>query len=85
MTPVFLESLKDTPVVFLQGARQTGKSTLVCHLAVNEYPAYYLSLDDIGIFSAAKSDPQGFISELSVPTIIDEVQRVPELFRAIRE
>lgn len=25
-------ALVDTPVVFLQGARQTGKSTLVTHL-----------------------------------------------------
>jgi len=79
-----LESLQDTPVVFIQGARQTGKSTLVRHIADTEYPADYLTLDDMGILSAAQQDPQGFLSSLSTPVILDEVQRVPELFQSIK-
>jgi len=77
-------ALSDTPVVFLAGARQTGKSTLVKKLISNEYQAHYITFDDNTILNAAKSDPQGFIAGLPSRTIIDEVQRVPELFIAIK-
>jgi predicted AAA+ superfamily ATPase len=32
ITKNIMDALSDTPVVFLAGARQTGKSTLVQHL-----------------------------------------------------
>jgi uncharacterized protein len=77
-------ALADTPVVLLNGARQTGKSTLVRMLATKEHPAQYLTLDDTGVLSAAKADPAGFLAGLSGPIILDEVQRAPELFPAIK-
>jgi predicted AAA+ superfamily ATPase len=49
-------ALNDTPVVFLAGARQTGKSTLVNHLAENGYAAQYITFDDYAYLSAAKQD-----------------------------
>jgi len=79
-----LEALSDTPVVTLNGARQTGKSTLVQKLAEKDYPAQYLTLDNIGALSAAKRDPVGFLEGISGPVIIDEAQRVPELLLAIK-
>ncbi|MDN5870007.1 MAG: ATP-binding protein [Nitrococcus sp.] len=79
-----LDSLSDTPVVFLQGARQTGKSTLVQALANSEYPADYLSLDTMAVRSAATADPEGFIAGLEGPVVLDEVQRAPELALAIK-
>ncbi len=79
-----MESLGDTPVVLLNGARQTGKSTLVHQLARQKHPARYLTFDDPGAFSAAKNDPPGFIAGFDEPVILDEVQRVPELFPAIK-
>lgn len=79
-----LEALEDTPVVFLAGARQTGKSTLVNYLAENEINAHYVTLDDYNMLTAARSNPDGFIAGLPNPVIIDEVQRAPELFLAIK-
>ena len=79
-----LEALTDSPVVLIHGARQTGKSTLVKHIAENDYPAKYLTFDDAGILSAAQNNPHDFISGYSDNLVIDEVQRVPEIFLAIK-
>ncbi len=79
--PTLAEALKDTPVVLLNGARQTGKSTLVQALR----PGFrYLTLDDPVVLAAVKSDPFGSIADLDEPTCLDEVQRAPELFLAIK-
>jgi predicted AAA+ superfamily ATPase len=79
-----LASLADTPVVFLRGARQTGKSTVMRLLAASEYPARYLTFDDAAVLAAARHDPPGFLRSLLGPAVIDEAQRVPELFLAIK-
>ncbi len=78
------ESLADTRVVLLNGARQTGKSTLAEHLAETVYPARYVTLDDATVLSAARYDPVGFVSGFEGPGIIDEIQRAPELFLPIK-
>jgi len=81
--PLLVDALADTPVVLLNGARQTGKSTLVQSLAAsNGYR--YLTLDDHAVLAAAKNDPVGFVTGLSGPVIIDEVQRAPEIFLPIK-
>ena len=84
ISPALLAALADTPVVLLHGARQTGKSTLARSLAAHSYPARYLTLDDAGLLSAARHDPQGLIAGLDGPVILDEIQRAPELFLAIK-
>ena len=79
------DALSDTPVVLINGARQSGKSTLVQMLATPaETPRRYLTLDDAAVLNAAKSDPAGFINGLRGTVTLDEVQRVPELFLAIK-
>jgi uncharacterized protein len=85
ITPKILEALADTPVVFLRGARQSGKSTLVRTIAEEAYPARYVTLDNAGILSAASADPTGFLAGLETPVVIDEAQRVPALFLSIKE
>jgi len=85
ITPKLLEALSDSPVVLVHGARQTGKSTLVKDLADNVYPAKYLTFDDPGILSAARNNPYEFLSGYEDNLIVDEVQRVPEIFLAIKE
>ena len=45
ISPIILEALADTPVVFIRGARQTCKTTLVKELAKSRYPARYITLD----------------------------------------
>jgi uncharacterized protein len=84
ITPLLLEALADTPVVMLIGARQTGKSTLVRWLASGEHLARYLTFDDGNVLSAARHDPAGFLAGLDGPVVLDEVQRVPDLFMAIK-
>ena len=49
-------ALRDTPVVLLNGARQTGKTTLVRKMA-GDLSAAYLTLDDATTLAAAASDP----------------------------
>jgi predicted AAA+ superfamily ATPase len=85
ITRCLVEALGDTPVVFLRGARQSGKSTLVQELARTSFNAGYVTLDNAATLSAAGADPVGFIAALPKPVIIDEVQRVPGLFLAIKE
>ncbi|MDC0935147.1 AAA family ATPase [Pirellulales bacterium] len=84
LTQKVLEALKDTPVVYIQGAGQTGKSTLVQAIAEGPHPAPYYSLDSAAVLAAAESDPEGFVAGLEGPAIIDEVQRAPGLALAIK-
>ena len=73
-------AMQDTPVVLINGPRQSGKTTLV-----KEYsPSLpYYTLDDDNILNAAKQDPIGFVNRIDI-AIIDEIQRAPELLRAIK-
>jgi predicted AAA+ superfamily ATPase len=84
LQPSIVEALADTPVVFLNGARQTGKSYLVHFLATGVHPARYFTLDDLSVLAAARNDPTGFLAGLEGPLVLDEVQRAPELFLAIK-
>lgn len=77
------EGLGDTPVVYLQGARQTGKSTLAKDLAERQFESY-LTLDDAAVLAAATDDPQGFVAGLARPAVIDEAQRASALAIAIK-
>ncbi|MFZ2855729.1 MAG: ATP-binding protein [Rhodocyclaceae bacterium] len=83
LSPLIAEALEDTPVVLLNGARQTGKSTLVQSLSAT-HGRRYLTLDDQATLAAARSDPAGFIAGLDGPVVLDEVQRAPGLFLAIK-
>lgn len=73
-------AMQDTPVVLINGPRQSGKTTLV-----KEYsPSLpYYTLDDDNVLNAVKQDPVGFVGRLD-RAIIDEIQRAPELLRAIK-
>lgn len=78
------EAISDTPVVLVNGARQAGKSTLVQRLASDEFPARYVTLDDASVLASARSAPEDFVAALQGPVIVDEVQRAPELFVALK-
>ncbi|MBV5338644.1 MAG: ATP-binding protein [Deltaproteobacteria bacterium] len=84
ITPKIIEALSDTPVVMLNGARQTGKSTLAKAIINQKHIGRYVTLDDATVLAAAKHDPVGFLSGLGESVVIDEIQRAPELFVAIK-
>jgi predicted AAA+ superfamily ATPase len=67
------------------GPRQAGKSTLAKQLQRSGLIPNYYSLDDEGLRSAARADPDGFIADLPRPAAIDEVQRAPDLLLAIKQ
>lgn len=78
-----VESLADSPVVLVHGPRQCGKTTLAQR--VGEPMGYaYVSFDDDVARAAAEADPLGFVSDLPTRVILDEVQRVPALFTALK-
>lgn len=79
-----LDALSDTPVLLLNGARQTGKSTLVKTISEHAHPASYITLDDGSVLASIKHDPAGYLSTVDGPIVIDEVQKAPELFPAIK-
>lgn len=76
-------ALSDTRVVAVIGARQVGKSTLVRQL-IREVPgARERRLDRADERDAARGDPDGFVAHSGL-LALDEVQRVPDLFLAIK-
>ena len=69
------------PVLTVTGTRQCGKSTLLR----NSFPDYrYISLEDRDMRDFATDDPRGFLKTYGVHVIIDEAQRVPDLFSYIQ-
>lgn len=76
------KALKRSPVVLLMGPRQSGKTTLMKEICKGYN---YISFDDLRFLNAAKLDPMGFIKNLEKPVILDEVQRVPEIFLTIKQ
>jgi predicted AAA+ superfamily ATPase len=75
-------ALKDTPVVMVTGPRQCGKTTLVLDLVTGNRE--FITMDDDTVLAAARSDPTGLVRALD-RTTMDEVQRVPDLLRAIKK
>lgn len=83
LAPRLREALRDTPAVLIHGPRQCGKTTLA--RAIGEPLGYdYFSFDDDAIRAAAVHDPSGFANRLPAKAILDEVQRVPEIFTALK-
>ncbi len=83
LQPLLEEALTDSPVVLIHGARQTGKSTLAQALLA-ERGGQYFTFDDASVLAATANDPAGFLTGLPDAVVLDEVQRVPELFLALK-
>jgi predicted AAA+ superfamily ATPase len=84
LAPRVMDALADTPVVFLAGPRQCGKSTLAQSVASTSHPARYLTFDTPALLAAARRDPEGFIGGLEGSVVLDEVQRAPGVFPVIK-
>ncbi len=77
------EALADTRVVMVNGARQSGKSTLTGLVAARRPDMVVRLLDDPATLRAATDDPTGFVEHDGL-MVIDEIQLVPELLRPIK-
>ncbi|KFZ29459.1 ATPase AAA [Pseudidiomarina atlantica] len=77
------DALRDSPVVLIHGSRQSGKTTLAKQIG-EPLGYHYFSFDDANQLAAAKADPVGFVRDLPDFCILDEIQRAPELFAAIK-
>ena len=74
------EAATQYPIVAVTGPRQSGKTTLCRSL----FPDYtYVNLEKPDTRQFAIEDPNGFLAQFKKPVILDEVQRVPELFSYI--
>lgn len=72
---------KEYGVVTLTGPRQSGKTTLV----QAAFPRHdYASLEDPDNHAFATEDPRGFLGRFRGRVILDEIQRVPDLFSYIQ-
>ncbi len=77
------EALDDSPAVLVHGPRQCGKTTLARMVGATRGYGY-VTFDDDVVRRAAEDDPQGFAASLPDRIIIDEVQKAPALFPALK-
>ncbi len=78
-----LEALEDSPVVLIHGPRQCGKTTLARWVG-DEVGFAYFTFDDDVQRAAAQADPVGYVNDLPRRAVLDEVQRVPEMFTSLK-
>jgi len=75
--------LKRHPAVGLLGPRQVGKTTLALEIA-SHWPSVYLDLES-PTDRAKLAEPELYLSaQQDKLVILDEIQRVPELFQVLR-
>ena len=70
-------------VLYLNGPRQCGKSTLIYNLK-DQINADYLTFDHYANLMKARNDPEGFLDNSPRNLILDEVQLAPEIFRPLK-
>ncbi|SER94420.1 ATP-binding protein [Lentzea albida] len=76
------DAMSDTRVIVLNGARQVGKSTLA-EKVLREHGGVARLLDECTTRAAAAADPSAFVRHDGL-MLIDEVQRVPDLWLEIK-
>ena len=81
-----LKRLKFSPVVAIQGARQTGKSVLAQKLLAKEIDAQWVSFDQMGPLQLCRASPETFLAGFNPRKllIIDEAQKASNVFDAVK-
>ena len=69
-------------VILISGMRKVGKRTLLQCLDTNDRK--YVSLGKFEDYELALTSPSAFFRQHQLPLIIDEIQRVPQLFRQVK-
>jgi predicted AAA+ superfamily ATPase len=73
---------KRKPVIVLTGARQVGKSTMLNNTFGD---LSNVSLNRPLVRNSAKDSPSLFFEQNKPPVIVDEIQKVPELFDYVKD
>jgi hypothetical protein len=84
LTPTLQRVAGPYPVVYLTGPRQSGKTTL----ARTAFPDFvYVNAEDLQNQASIQEDPHGFLRQMEGEkgVIVDEAQRVPELFSYLQQ
>lgn len=83
---LLLQKLKFSPVVLIQGPRQTGKSYLVKNLIPEKIKTAYKTLELASIKNFATENPDTFVRDIEPDQIliIDEAQKSPALFDSVK-
>ena len=71
-------------VIILEGARAVGK-TMMMRREFTSLGYQYFTLADGNTFRLASKDLESWISDLPIPAIVDEAQRIPGLPLAVKE
>ncbi len=79
--PIFRAYLQDFPAIFLMGPRQVGKSTFLAR-EMTEFRIF--DLESPSLFQAIQDDPELFLKDHPQAIVLDEAQRWPALFDALR-
>jgi predicted AAA+ superfamily ATPase len=82
IAPVLEKRFKNNICLSINGARQVGKSTLCNHLFPD---AKKVNFDNKIIRMAALEDEAGFLNNSGTPLFIDEAQKAPSIFEAIKD
>jgi predicted AAA+ superfamily ATPase len=77
------ESIQRNPVTAILGPRQCGKTTIGRKIA-ESYDSVIIDLEDPSDFELLSVSPKVFLEQQKGLVIIDEVQRMPELFPVLR-
>lgn len=82
---ILQKRIKLWPAVGLIGARQVGKSTLLREILGKKAALAYYTLDSRATRGAAERSPDSFAEpEPGRIKVIDEIQKVPDLFDAVK-
>ena len=73
LEPILARAMREFPAVVLIGPRQSGKTTLVQHLAGTDRRLVSLEAPDVR--APAINDPRGFLDLYAPPVVYDEIRR----------
>lgn len=76
--------LTEAPVTVLLGGRQTGKTTLARIIAQDRAQVTVFDLEQVAGRQALATTPELTLSSCTGLVVIDEVQRIPEIFEMLR-
>ncbi len=77
------DSIQNNPITTILGPRQCGKTTIARKIA-ESYSSVLIDLEDPADFELLSVSPKAFLEQQKGLIVIDEAQRMPELFPVLR-